>query len=195
MITIRQDNNEEKKNYVHTHLRENNRNKCKWLFDNVSPDVTEPDTIEINFLAFDNEKVIGGACGYIEYNWYYLDLLWVDEKYRNQDVATNMLKQIEEYSRSNKLSGMWVETWNFQARGFYEKMGFSVFGEMKDCPPETVCYFLSKYLHFDNSTKPNEELLETLKEADDIMNEKIPSKSYHNVREMFADLDKEIDNN
>ena len=27
-----------------------------------------------------------------------------------------------------------METWNFQARGFYEKNGYNVFGEIKDCP-------------------------------------------------------------
>ncbi len=41
--------------------------------------------------------------------------------------------------------------------------------------------------------KPNKELIEALKEGEDILNGKIPSKSYNNVSEMFKELDKEID--
>ena len=44
-----------------------------------------------------------------------------------------------------------------------------------------------------SAPKPNKEVREALKEADDIMSGKIPSKGYHNVREMFSDLDKEIE--
>ena len=46
-----------------------------------------------------------------------------------------------------------------------------------------------------SAPKPNKEVREALKEADDIMSGKIPSKGYHNVREMFSDLDKEIEKN
>lgn len=37
-----------------------------------------------------------------------------------------------------------METWDFQAKGFYEKNGYTVFAEIKDCPPGTICYFLKK---------------------------------------------------
>lgn len=37
-----------------------------------------------------------------------------------------------------------METWNFQARGFYEKNGYVVFAEIKNCPPGTVDYYLKK---------------------------------------------------
>lgn len=36
--------------------------------------------------------------------------------------------------------------------------------------------------------KPSNELLEALKEAEDIENGKIKTKSYHNVRKMFEDI-------
>lgn len=80
----------------------------------------------------------------VKYKWYFLDLLYIDEKYRGQDIGTKLLQQIEEFDRKENLIGIRMETWNFQARGFYEKNGYNVFGEIKDCPPETVCYFLKK---------------------------------------------------
>ena len=37
-----------------------------------------------------------------------------------------------------------METWDFQARGFYEKNGYIVFAEIKNCPPRTIDYYLKK---------------------------------------------------
>lgn len=144
MITIKNDNNVEMKNIIHTNLRKNNREKCKWLKDNASADINVPNTKNSNFLAFDNNKLIGGAIGFVKYNWYFLDLLYVDENYRGQDVGTNLIRNIETFAKKEKLIGIRMETWDFQARGFYEKNGYTVYGEIKNCPPGTVEYFLKK---------------------------------------------------
>lgn len=39
----------------------------------------------------------------------------------------------------------WVDTFSFQARGFYEKLGYTVFGQL-DYPPEHRRFFLEKRL-------------------------------------------------
>jgi len=146
MITIKNDNNVEMKNIIHINLRRNNREKCEWLRDNTPADIKISDMINSNFLAFDNDKLIGGAIGFIQYNWYFLDLLYIDEEYRGQDIGTNLLNQIEEFARRENLTGVRMETWDFQAKGFYKKNGYEVFAEIKDCPPKTICYFLKKEL-------------------------------------------------
>ena len=146
MITIKNDNNAEMKNIIHSNLRKNNIEKCEWLKNNISTDINVSNTKSINFLAFDDDNLIGGAIGFIQYNWYFLDLLYVDEKYRGQDIGTNLIKQIEVFAREENLTGVRTETWDFQARGFYEKNGYIVFAEIKDCPPGTIEYFLKKEL-------------------------------------------------
>lgn len=40
--------------------------------------------------------------------------------------------------------------------------------------------------------KPNKELLEALKESEDILNGKIKTKKYHNVKELIDDLENDI---
>lgn len=57
-----------------------------------------------------------------------------------------LIKKIEEYATENKAIGVRMETWNFQARGFYEKMGYQVYATFEDCPPGTTDYFLRKKL-------------------------------------------------
>ena len=144
MIIIKNDNNTEMKNIIHTNLRKNNREKCEQLKNNTFADIKISDIKNSNFLAFDNDKLIGGAIGFIQYNWYFLDLLYVDEEYRGQDVGTNLIKEIEAFAKKENLTGVRMETWDFQARGFYEKNGYVVFAEIKDCPPGTIDYYLKK---------------------------------------------------
>lgn len=62
----------------------------------------------------------------------------------DKDIGTSLIKKIEEFAQKNDLTGIRMETWDFQAKGFYEKMGYKIWGEMKDCPPGTICYFLEK---------------------------------------------------
>lgn len=146
MITIKNENDDKLKNIIHTNLRKNNIEKCKWLKDNVSEDITISNIRNCNFFAFDDNKLIGGAIGFIEYNWYFLDLLYVNEEYRKRNIGTNLIKKIEEFAIEEHLTGVRMETWDFQARGFYEKKGYSVFAEIKDCPPGTIDYYLKKEL-------------------------------------------------
>ncbi len=144
MITIKNDSNRKYKDIIHSKLRENNRSKSKWLRENLTKNINLSSCKQSNFLAFDKDNLIGGAIGYEQYNWYYLDLMYVNENYRDQGIGTKLLKQIDEYVKANNLSGIRTETWDFQAKGFYEKNGFVVFGEINNCPPGTIEYHLKK---------------------------------------------------
>lgn len=144
MITIKNENDIKFKKIIDTRLRKNNIEKCSWFKDNISEDINISSVKNNNFLAFDNDKLIGGAIGFVEYNWYFLDLLYIDEEYRNRNIGTNLIKEIEKFALKEHLTGVRMETWNFQAKGFYEKNGYSVFGEIKDCPPGTIDYHLKK---------------------------------------------------
>jgi ribosomal protein S18 acetylase RimI-like enzyme len=40
----------------------------------------------------------------------------------------------------------WVDTFSFQSPGFYQRLGYRVFGELPDYPPGQTRYFLTKVL-------------------------------------------------
>lgn len=42
------------------------------------------------------------------------------------------------------------------------------------------------------NTRPNKQLLEAFQEGEDILNGKIQSKKYHNVKELIEDLENDI---
>lgn len=89
---------------------------------------------------------IGGLSGYTSYRWMFIELLFVPEHLRGQNIGTKLMAQAEAHARSLGLVGIWLDTFSFQARPFYEKLGYSVFGTIDNYPPGGARYFLSKTL-------------------------------------------------
>jgi GNAT superfamily N-acetyltransferase len=89
---------------------------------------------------------IGGLSGYTSYRWMFIELLFVPEHLRGQNIGTKLMAQAEAHARSLGLVGIWLDTFSFQARPFYEKLGYSVFGTIENYPPGGARYFLSKTL-------------------------------------------------
>ncbi|WP_300398924.1 GNAT family N-acetyltransferase, partial [uncultured Sphingobium sp.] len=65
---------------------------------------------------------------------------------RGADHGTALMRRAEELAREQDCIGIWLDTYSFQARGFYEKMGFSLCGEIADHPVGEKRFFLSKRL-------------------------------------------------
>lgn len=149
MIRINVDNDKKLKNEIDIRLTKFNREKCEWLKIKSDTLADEYQEKEFNFLVYDDNKLIGGAIGFIKYDWYFLDMLYIDEEYRKRNIGTRLINELENFARKEKLTGIRTDTWNFQAKEFYEKMGFKLFGELKDCPLGTINYFFEKKLYRD----------------------------------------------
>ncbi len=135
-------NNEEFYQIIRTNLHTYNRSKCEWIRKNTEEKPSKPNYH--NFGIYDCEKLIGGVVGIIQFGWYFLEEFWIDEKYRGQGIGTELIKNIEKCAIDNNAIGVRLNTWSFQAKGFYEKMGYKVYATFEDCPPGTIDYFLKK---------------------------------------------------
>lgn len=100
-----------------------------------------------NFLIYDGENLIGGAIEYLSYRWYFLELLHIQKEYRGKNFGKRLFCEIDKFASTRHWAGIRLETWDFQAKGFYEKQGFNVFGELDGCPPGTKLYFMKKVFH------------------------------------------------
>ncbi|APQ11885.1 GNAT family N-acetyltransferase [Pseudomonas oryzihabitans] len=89
---------------------------------------------------------LGGLWGYTSYGWLYVQLLAVDEGVRGQGAGRELLLRAEAEAISRGCHGAWLDTHEFQARGFYERLGYELFGELADYPPGFARYFLRKAL-------------------------------------------------
>ncbi|TIT09302.1 MAG: GNAT family N-acetyltransferase [Mesorhizobium sp.] len=89
---------------------------------------------------------VGGLWGKSSYGWVFVELLVVPERWRGQNVGTLLLRKAEVVGRERNCVGIWLKTFGFQARGFYEKNGFELFGSLDNYPRGSSCYFLRKLL-------------------------------------------------
>ncbi len=91
-------------------------------------------------------RAIGGLTGRIGYGWLFVQLLHVPAELRGQGHGRALMQQAEAFAQARQLTGVWLDTFSFQARPFYEKLGYTVFGTLHDHPVGGARYFLSKRL-------------------------------------------------
>jgi len=104
--------------------------------------------IEINrCIKNSNGDVIGGILA-IAALWHilHIDTMWVKQEFRGNRIASKLLQDVEEYAKSINCYLSYLETYDFQAKEFYIKNGYKIFGVLEDCPQGHKCYCLSKKL-------------------------------------------------
>ena len=99
----------------------------------------------LHLFAYGPDRgVVGGLFGDIGWGWLHIDILWVDETCRHQGLGGNLLERAEAEALALGIDRGYLETTSFQARPFYEKMGYEVFAQLEDQPPGHTCYYLKK---------------------------------------------------
>ena len=98
------------------------------------------------FLKNARGEWLGGLMGELWGGWLYVRILWVDPAARSQGNGTRLLKAAEEYAVERGCFAATLETMSFQARPFYEKLGYDVFAALEDYPPGHTKYYLRKQL-------------------------------------------------
>ena len=88
----------------------------------------------------------GGLVGYLAWRWLMIDLLWVDEAVRGQGYGRALLERAEGVAREAGCVAARLDTYEFQARPFYEHHGYQVFGVLEGYPANTRTYYMKKAL-------------------------------------------------
>jgi GNAT superfamily N-acetyltransferase len=91
-------------------------------------------------------QVVGGLCGRTAYDWLFVELLFVPESLRGRGVGSDLMLRAEAEAVARGCHSAWLDTFAFQARGFYERIGYTCFGELKDYPVGSARYFMKKTL-------------------------------------------------
>ena len=89
---------------------------------------------------------MGGLWGRISYDWLFVELLSVDPAHRGGGHGVKLMREAEARARAEGCVGIWLDTYDFQARGFYEKLGFEVFGSLDGDQETPARFFLKKRL-------------------------------------------------
>jgi GNAT superfamily N-acetyltransferase len=90
--------------------------------------------------------VVGGILGHTRWRWLYIAKLWIDESARDQGFGTRLMEAAEDLARSRGCTDVSLDTFDYQARPFYEKLGYELFGTLEGYPPGSRQYYLRKRL-------------------------------------------------
>lgn len=97
-------------------------------------------------LIVDDGVTRGGLIGQTSRDWLFVELLYVPEDLRRSGYGRQIMQLAEDEARARGCIGIHLDTLSFQARGFYEKLGFDVFGTLEDFPPGHSRFYLHKRL-------------------------------------------------
>ena len=82
--------------------------------------------------------------GPVDYDWLVIQLVVVPQAMRGVGVGSRLLAKAEELAGRRGCIGAWLETFSFQARGFYERLGYSVVGQIENHPIGGARFILFK---------------------------------------------------
>ena len=90
--------------------------------------------------------VVGGLWGRTAFGWLFVELIFVPQELRGQGIGAELMARAEGEAIARGCRSAWLDTFEFQARGFYERLGYRCFGKLNDYPPGFVRYFMKKTL-------------------------------------------------
>lgn len=93
----------------------------------------------------ENDAIVGGLQARIGYGFMFVELLALGPA-KGQGIGRRVMELAEAEARAAGLDGIWLDTWTFQAPGFYEKLGFVECGRIPDYPPGHSRIFYVKRL-------------------------------------------------
>ena len=94
----------------------------------------------------DGAALIGGLLGQLHWQWLKIDELFIHDAHRKKGLGSQLVYEAMEISLEHECQMAMVSTFSFQARAFYEKLGFIVTGELRDYPPGESLFWLTRDL-------------------------------------------------
>jgi GNAT superfamily N-acetyltransferase len=90
--------------------------------------------------------IVGGLWGATAYGWLFTQLLVVPEQSRGQGLGRRLMSMAESEATKRGCHAAWLDTFEFQAKAFYEQIGYSCFATLPDYPKGSSRYFMRKEL-------------------------------------------------
>ena len=109
--------------------------------------IGDPGEEPVRILLRDESGAVGGGLlGHIRWRWLFVAKLWISAELRGHGHGAALMDAAEDLARARGCIGAHLDTFEFQARSFYEKRGYQLFGTLEGYPPGYRQFFLSKRL-------------------------------------------------
>ena len=91
-------------------------------------------------------RLVGGLTGQLYWNVLYIELLWLKEGARGSGIGRRLMQAAEQRARRERKELVFLNSYTFQAPGFYRKLGYESFGRIRDYPRGANRVFFVKRL-------------------------------------------------
>jgi len=122
----------------------------QWIYDGLlaADPQSEPRRFAPLVLSLrDSEaRLMGGVLAATAWNWLSIDALWIDESLRGRGYGQALLVETEALARKRGCTHARLDTFDFQARGFYERFGYTVYAQLDGFPAGHTQFHLRKTL-------------------------------------------------
>lgn len=98
-------------------------------------------------LSIYNNNVLTG--GLVAQTWWgalEIQYLWVTEEERHKGHGKKLMLRAENEARKRECHMSYIDTFSFQARGFYEKLGYREYGKLNGYAGKYSRHYLAKAL-------------------------------------------------
>ena len=92
----------------------------------------------------EEERIVAGLLSETKWDWMYIGWLWVSDGYRTNGIGTQLMQRAEREATLLGCHSTHLTTLDFQAKGFYEKLGYEVFAALEDYPRGHTRFMMKK---------------------------------------------------
>ncbi|HHF0524607.1 TPA: GNAT family N-acetyltransferase [Legionella anisa] len=100
----------------------------------------------IIYAKNDTSEILGGIKGDIFGTLCRVFTVWIHEKQRRKGLGRELFVKLDAFAKENNCKMIQLDTAEFQAKGFYEKLGYQVIATLPDNFMGYTSYILRKYL-------------------------------------------------
>ena len=91
-------------------------------------------------------KIVGGIVGELWTTVLFIQLFWMDQRFRGKGQGRKLIKAIEKEAKRFGATRSYVDTMSFQAPGFYRACGYKTFGSIDGYPRDVTRHWFTKPL-------------------------------------------------
>jgi GNAT superfamily N-acetyltransferase len=116
-------------------------------FNRIQIPLAQKKTVFKNYVIKEGETIIAGISAMV-FPWgvLFVDVIFVDDNHRNKGLGSSLLQKVEMEAKAMGATVSNLNGFDFQAKDFYIKQGYEIFGVIEDSPKGHTLYFLKKRL-------------------------------------------------
>ncbi len=97
-------------------------------------------------LRASDQQFAGALLAATVWSWLSIDVLWVEPSLRGRGFGRAMVREAERIAQERGCTHVRLDTFDFQARGFYEGLGYRVYAQLESFPVGHTQFHLTKSL-------------------------------------------------